>query len=249
MVFGHGFGCDQNMWRFMTPLFQGRYRTIVFDLVGSGGSDQSAYDRTRYGSLQGYADDLVQIVDEFAEGPVIFVGHSVSATIGMLATISAPDRFAAQVMIGPTPSYINDGDYIGGFSRNDIHELLDSMDANYLGWAQSLAPVIMGAPNRPDLRAELTESFCRIEPDIARHFAGVTFLSDHRGDVPKSAVPALILQCSDDLIAPRTVGDYLHQHLQRSTLAVIENVGHCPHMSAPDASVRAIDLFLAQTLR
>ena len=249
MVFAHGFGCDQTMWRFMTPAYQDRFRTITFDLVGSGGSDLAAYDRARYASLHAYADDLIEIIDEFATGPVVFVGHSVSAMIGMLAAISAPDRFAAQAMIGPSPCYINDGDYVGGFSREDIRELLDTMDDNFLAWSKSLAPAIMGAPNRPDLREELTESFCRNDPDIARHFACVTFLSDHRPDVARSTVPALVLQCSDDLIAPRTVGEWLHRHLPNSSLAVIDNVGHCPHMSAPTASSRAIDVFLAQTLR
>jgi len=249
MVFAHGFGCDQTMWRFMTPAYQDRFRTITFDLVGSGGSDLAAYDRARYASLHAYADDLIEIIDEFATGPVVFVGHSVSAMIGMLAAISAPDRFAAQAMIGPSPCYINDGDYVGGFSREDIRELLDTMDDNFLSWSKSLAPAIMGAPNRPDLREELTESFCRNDPDIARHFACVTFLSDHRPDVARSTVPALVLQCSDDLIAPRTVGEWLHRHLPNSSLAVIDNVGHCPHMSAPTASSRAIDVFLAQTLR
>jgi len=249
MVFAHGFGCDQTMWRFLAPIFQDRFRTITYDLTGCGGSDLAAYDRARYASLHGHADDLLEIVDEFATGPVIVVGHSVSAMIGMLATIAAPQRFAAQAMIGPSPCYINDGDYVGGFSREDIHELLDTMEANYLGWSQSLAPAIMGAPNRPDLRDELTNSFCRNDPEIARHFACVTFLSDHRPDVPKSTVPSLVLQCSDDLIAPRTVGEWLHRHLAGSSLAVIDNVGHCPHMSAPTASSRAIDVFLAQTLR
>jgi sigma-B regulation protein RsbQ len=249
MVFAHGFGCDQTMWRFLAPAYENRFRTITFDLVGSGNSDLAAYDRSRYASLQGHADDLLEILDECAEGPVVFVGHSVSTMIGLLATIKAPSRFAAQVMVGPSPCYINDDDYVGGFSREDIDELLETMDANYLGWSSSLAPVIMGAPNQPFLRVELTNSFCRNDPEIARHFARVTFLSDHRADVPRSSVPALILQCSDDLIAPRTVGDYLHRHLPVSTLAVIENVGHCPHMSAPTESSRAIDAFLADTLR
>lgn len=251
MVFAHGFGCDQTMWRFLAPVFQQRYRTVTFDLVGSGASDLSAYDRARYGTLHGYADDLVEIIDEFAEGPVVFVGHSVSSMIGMLATIKAPQRFAAQIMVGPSPCYVNDPDtgYVGGFARPDIDELLATMDANFLGWATSLAPAIMGAPDRPDLRAELTESFCRTNPDILRHFAAVTFLSDHRADVPKTQVPALILQCSDDLIAPLCVGEWLHRHLARSSLAVIDNVGHCPHMSAPTASSQAIDVFLTQLLR
>lgn len=249
MVFAHGFGCDQTMWRFLAPAYQDRFRTISFDLVGSGGSDLTAYDRDKYGSLHGYADDLLEILDAFATGPVVFVGHSVSTMIGLLATIKAPEKFVAQVMVGPSPCYINDGDYIGGFSHEDIDELLETMDANYLGWSSSMAPAIMGAPNRPDLRDELTNSFCRNDPEIAKHFARVTFTSDHRADVPKSAVPALILQCSDDLVAPVAVGQFLHRHLPSSTLHIIENVGHCPHMSAPTASSSAIDQFLAQTLR
>lgn len=249
MVFIHGFGCDQTMWRFLAPLFQDRFRVITYDLTGSGGSDLSAYDRARYASLHGHADDLCEIVDEFATGPVVVVGHSVGAMIGMLATIAAPERFVAQIMVAPSPCYINDGDYVGGFSRSDIHELLDTMEDNYLSWSQSLAPAIMGAPNRPELREELTNSFCRNDPEIARHFACVTFLSDQRQDVARSTVPALILQCTDDLIAPRAVGEWLHRNLAHSHLVLVENVGHCPHMSAPTASSRAIDVFLAQLLR
>lgn len=249
MVFTHGFGCDQTMWRFLVPVYHERFRVITYDLTGSGGSDLSAYDTARHDTLRAHADELLEIIDECATGPVVFVGHSVGATIGMLATIAAPQRFAAQIMIGPSPCYINDGDYVGGFSRSDILSLLDTMDDDFLAWSKSLAPAIMGAPNRPDLRDELTASFCRNDPDIARHFATVTFLSDHRADVPKSSVPALILQCSDDLIAPRSVGEWLHRNLRPSTLALIENVGHCPHMSAPTASSRAIDAFLAQLLR
>ena len=249
MVFAHGFGCDQTMWRHLAPAYQDRFRVLTYDLAGCGGADLAAYDRARYASLHGHADDLLGIIAAYCTGPVVFVGHSVGATIGMLATIAAPHQFAAQVMIGPSPCYIDDGDYVGGFSRDDIDELLETMDANFLGWSQNLAPAIMGAPNRPDLRAELTASFCRNDPDIARHFAGVTFLSDHRADVVKSSVPALIMQCSDDLIAPRTVGDWLQQNLPNSTLVTVENVGHCPHMSAPTASSAAIDTFLTQTLR
>lgn len=249
MVFAHGFGCDQTMWRFLAPAYQDRFRTISFDLVGSGGSDLSAYDRNKYASLHGYADDLIDILDAFATGPVVFVGHSVSTMIGMLATIKAPEKFVAQVMVGPSPCYINDGDYVGGFSHDDIEELLETMDANYLGWSSSMAPAIMGAPGQPALREELTNSFCRNDPEIAKHFARVTFTSDHRADVPQSTVPALILQCSEDLVAPLAVGEFLHRHLPASTLHIIENVGHCPHMSAPTASSHAIDQFLAHTLR
>jgi sigma-B regulation protein RsbQ len=248
LLFSHGFGCDQTMWRFLAPAYEDRFRVITYDLVGSGRSDLVAYDRTRYASLHGYAADLLQILDEFATGPVILVGHSVSAMIGMLATIADPGRFVAQVMVAPSASYINDAGYVGGFEREDIDELLETMEANYMGWSSSLAPAIMGAPNRPSLREELTDSFCRNDPDIAKHFARVTFLSDHRADLPRSTTPALVLQCSEDLIAPRSAGEYLARHLPRCELHVIDNVGHCPHMSAPTASSRAIDAFLAATL-
>lgn len=248
MLFAHGFGCDQTMWRLIAPAFAERFKVITFDLVGSGASDRSAYDRAKYGSLQGYADDVLEIVDEFADGPVIFVGHSVSAMIGVLATAAAPERFAAQIMVGPSPCYINDGDYVGGFSREDIDELLETMDSNYLGWSSTMGPAIMGVPDQPDLGVELTTSFCRNDPEIAKHFARVTFLSDHRDDLARSPTPALILQCSDDMIAPRAVGDYLHKRLPVSKLEIIDNVGHCPHLSAPDASSVAINGFLAQVL-
>ncbi len=251
IVFSHGFGCDQAMWRLMTPAFADRFRIITYDLTGSGRSDLASYDRSRYDKLDGYADDLLQVIDQFATGPVITVGHSVSSMIGMLATIKAPERFLAQVMVAPSACYINDPDtgYLGGFDRADIDELLETMEANFIGWSSSLAPAIMGAPLQPALREELTESFCRNDPDIAKHFARVTFLSDHRADVPRSSTPALILQCSEDLIAPATAGDYLHRHLPRSHLQVIDNIGHCPHLSAPTASSRAMDAFLAATLR
>jgi sigma-B regulation protein RsbQ len=250
MVFIHGFGCDQTMWRFLAPAYEDRFRVLTWDLAGCGQSDLSAYDRNKYASLHGHAADLLEVVDAAAgAGPVVLVGHSVGATIAMLAAIEAPQRFAAQIMVGPSPCYINDGDYVGGFNREDIDGLLDTMDANYLGWSRKVAPMIMGAPNQPALGEELVDRFCRNDPEIARHFARVTFYSDHRADVPRSQVPALILQCSDDLIAPRQVGDWLQRHLPRSTLRVIRNVGHCPHMSAPTESSRVIDGFLAQALR
>ena len=249
MVFAHGFGCDQAMWRRLVPAFEQRYRVVTFDLVGSGASDFAAYDMTKYGSLHGYAADLLEIIDEHAVGPVIVVGHSVSAMICMLATIAAPERFIAQLMIGPSPCYINDGAYLGGFERADIDDLLNTVESNYLGWSSAMAPAIMGAPDQPELGAELTNSFCRTNPDIAKHFARVTFLSDHRADLARSQVPALILQCSDDLIAPRSVGEYMHQALPHSVLAVIDNVGHCPHLSSPSASSAAMENFLASLAR
>lgn len=249
MVFIHGFGCDQTMWRFLAPAYRDRFRILTYDLTGCGQSELAAYDSARHGSLHGHAADLLEILGACATGPVVTVGHSVGASIAMLAAIEARQRFAAQVMVGPSPCYINDGDYVGGFSRSDIDELLETMDANYLGWSRSVAPMIMGAPNQPLLREELSERFCRNDPEIARHFGRVTFLADHRADVPRSTVPTLILQCSDDLIAPREVGAWLHRHLPASTLRVVRNVGHCPHMSAPTESSRAIDDFLAQVLR
>ncbi|MCR5868159.1 alpha/beta fold hydrolase [Aquincola sp. J276] len=245
LVFAHGFGCDQNMWRLLAPAFAQRFRVVLFDLVGSGSSDLAAYDPQKYGTLQGHADDLLEIVEHFAPGPVIFVGHSVSAMVGLLADLASPGRFIAQVMVGPSPCYINDGDYQGGFTRADIESLLETLESNYLGWSSTMAPAIMGAPSQPELAAELTNSFCRTDPEIARHFARVTFLSDHRAELPRLQTPTLILQCSDDLIAPVSVGRYMHQVLPRSTLTIIDNIGHCPHMSEPAASTQAINRFIA----
>lgn len=244
MVLAHGFGCDQTMWRYLVPAFHGEYRTVLFDLVGSGASDLSAYDIGKYDSLQGYADDLIEIVKEAADGPVVFVGHSVSAMIGLLASLKAPELFAAQIMVGPSPCYVNDGDYIGGFTREDIEDLLRTLEGNYLGWSSTMAPVIMGAPTQPELGVELTNSFCRTDPEIARHFARVTFLSDHRAILPLATAPTLILQCSDDIIAPRAVGEYMQRMMPASTLHIIENVGHCPHLSSPGASAAAMCAFL-----
>ena len=244
MIFAHGYGCDQNMWRMMTPAFEEKYRVILFDLVGCGRSDLSAYDRKKYGSLQGHADDVLEILAEFSVGPAVFVGHSVSAMIGLLAGVAEPGRFASQVMIGPSPRYVNDGDYVGGFSREDIDSLLDTLDSNYLGWASAMAPVIMGAPDQPALGVELTNSFCATDPEIAKHFARVTFLSDNRADVPKLGTRSLVVQSSDDIIAPLQVGQYLHATLPDSTLHVVENIGHCPHLSSPGGIIDAMRGFL-----
>jgi sigma-B regulation protein RsbQ len=246
LFFAHGFGCDQNMWRLLAPSYAGRFRTVLFDLVGAGQSDLMAYDRAKYDSLDGYATDVLELIHEFGEGPALFVGHSVSAMIGMLASIKEPTSIAAQIMLGPSPCYINDGDYIGGFTRKDIDGLLDTLDSNYLGWSSNMAPAIMGAPGQPELGAELTNSFCRTDPEIAKQFARVTFLSDLRDQVPKLTAPTLIVQCHDDLIAPVAVGEYMQRTLPRATLAIIDNVGHCPHLSAPSACADAIDRFLVQ---
>ena len=249
IFFAHGFGCDQNMWRLVQPAYAKRYRTVLFDLVGSGKSDLTAYDPKKYESLQGYADDVAEIVDEYAEGPAIFVGHSVSAMIGLLADVAtsgAVRRFAAQIMIGPSPCYINDGDYVGGFSRADIMELLDTLEGNYLGWASSMAPAMMGAPDQPHLSAELKNSFCRTDPEIAKQFARVTFLTDLRARLPQLKTPTLILQCDDDFIAPIAVGQFMQRAMPRAKLVVLENVGHCPHLSAPSDCSHAVDAFLAE---
>lgn len=244
MVFAHGFGCDRDVWRLLSPGFASRFKLVLFDLVGSGMSDLTAYDPARYGSLDGYAADLLEIIDEFGDGPVIFVGHSVSAMIGLIAHIKSPQHFKAHVMIAPSPCYINDGEYVGGFSREDIGALLDALEENYLGWSSKMAPVIMGAPDRPELSADLSRSFCRANPEIAKHFARVTFLSDTRADVAKLTAPTLIIQSTKDVIAPLAVGDYLHRQLANSVLEVIDNVGHCPHLSAPATCAAAINRFL-----
>ena len=225
MVFAHGFGCDQNMWRHVVPAFEADHRIVLFDHVGAGHSDLSAYEPDRYSSLRGYADDVLDICRELDLTDVIFVGHSVSAMIGVLAAVREPERFAKLVLVGPSPRYVNDGEYVGGFSREDIEELLDSLDSNYLGWSRAMAPVIMGRPDQPELGEELTESFCRTDPEIARHFARVTFLSDNRDDLAAVPVPALVLQCSNDVIAPLAVGEYVHRAIPGSELVVLSATG------------------------
>ncbi|MCR4538521.1 alpha/beta hydrolase [Pseudomonas sp. 18.1.10] len=245
LVFSHGFGCNQAMWNYLAPQFCARFRVVMYDLVGAGLSDLDAYETTKYSTLDGYARDLNEIIQAFAVGPVILVSHSVSAMIATLADRQAPGRIAAHVMIGPSPRYIDADGYVGGFKRSDIDDLLDTLDSNYLGWSSAMAPVIMGAPGQPALSDELADSFCRTEPEIAKQFARVTFMSDNRQDVAGLDTPVLILQSSDDLIAPVAVGEYLHSVLPNSTYCLIDNVGHCPHMSAPQACAAAMHTFLA----
>ncbi len=244
MIFAHGFGCDQHMWRYVAPRFEDRYRVVLYDQVGAGGPDLSSYDPDRYSSLRAYADDLLDIVRELDLSDVVFVGHSVSSMIGVLAAIAEPRRFSKLVLVGPSPRYIDDGAYVGGFSESDITELLESLESNYLGWSTAMAPVIMGNPDRPVLAAELTESFCRTDPDIARCFAHVTFLSDNRADLPRVAVPTLVLQCRADAIAPVAVGRYVAEAIPDSRLVMLEASGHCPNLSAPDATTDAIAAFV-----
>jgi len=244
MIFAHGFGCDQNMWRFVAPTFEDQYRTVLFDHVGAGQSDPSAYSRGRYESLRGYASDVLEICRELGLAETVFVGHSVSAMIGVLAALQEPERFESLVLVGPSPRYVNDEDYVGGFSREDIEGLLDSLDSNYLGWSSAMAPAIMGNPDRPELGTELTNSFCRTNPEIAKHFARVTFLSDNRADLSKLQARALILQCSEDAIAPREVGEYVHRQIPGSELVLMKATGHCPNLSAPKETIEAIWAFL-----
>jgi sigma-B regulation protein RsbQ len=245
LLFVHGYGCDQNMWRIVAPHFAEDRTVVLLDLVGSGNSDLSAYRPDKYATLQGYADDIAEVLEELDLEPVVFVGHSVSAMIGLLVELVAPSRIRAQVMVGPSPCYINDAGYRGGFTRADIESLLETLESNYLGWSSNMAPVIMGAPGQPELSKELTNSFCRTDPEVAKQFARATFLSDYRAQLPQLRSPTLILQSSDDLIAPIEVGEYMHRTIPQATLQVIDNVGHCPHLSAPGATVKAIEAFLA----
>jgi sigma-B regulation protein RsbQ len=244
MIFVHGYGCDQNMWRFITPAFEDRFKIVLLDHVGHGQSDATAFDPTKYGSLGGYADDVLAVCRELDLTDVIFVGHSVSAMIGVLAAIREPERFDRLVLIGPSPRYIDDVDYVGGFKREDVEGLLDFLDSNHLGWSSTMAPVIMGNPDRPELGEELTNSFCRTNPEIAKHFARVTFLSDNRADLPAVTTKALVLQCSRDAIAPEPVGRYMHQNLQGSEFVLMKATGHCPNLSAPEETIAAMGAFL-----
>ncbi len=246
MVFAHGFGCDQHVWRHVAPRFEDQFRVVLYDHVGAGESDLAAYDPDRHGSLSGYADDLLEICRELDLHDVVFVGHSVSAMIGVLAAIEDAGRFAKLVLVGPSPRYINDGDYEGGFDEEDIVELLDSLESNYLGWSSAMAPVIMGNGDRPELGEELTASFCKTDPDIARRFARVTFLSDNRADLVRVATPTLVLQCREDAIAPVSVGEFVRDSVPGCSYALLEATGHCPNLSAPDATAAAISSFVRQ---
>ncbi|GEO06826.1 hydrolase [Adhaeribacter aerolatus] len=244
MLFAHGFGCDQSMWRLMTPAFEQEYKIVLFDHVGFGQSDLKAFVPGKYNSLQAYADDMLEICEELDLREVIFVGHSVSAMIGVLAAIKEPDWFQKLILIGPSPRYINDENYVGGFNAEDIEGLIDFLDSNYLGWSSVMAPVIMANPERPELGQELTNSFCRTNPEIAKNFARLTFLSDNRSDLPKVHTPSLVLQCAEDVIAPATVGEYVHEQLPNSKLIFMKATGHCPNLSHPEETIAAIKNFL-----
>ncbi len=244
MVFAHGFGCDQHMWRLLVPSFEPDFQVVTFDHVGSGSSDPSAYDPQRYSSLDGYAADVIELVEELDRGPVVLVGHSVSSMIAVLAAAERPDLFRQLVLVSPSARYIDDGSYVGGFSSSDIDDLLESMESNYLGWSHSMAPVIMGNLGEPALSDELEQSFCRTDPTIARRFAKVTFRSDNRADLARVATPTLVLQCKVDAIAPMEAGLYVHEHLGDSEFVVLDATGHCPHLSAPAETADAIGKFV-----
>ncbi len=245
MMFAHGFGCDQHMWRYVAPAFAERYKVILFDHVGAGGSSLSLYEKLKYENLRGYASDILDIIHELKLTKVIFVGHSVSAIMGIIAAVKEPSLFDKMILVAPSPAYINDGDYKGGFTKTEIEELLESMDNNHLGWSMSMAPVIMGNPDREELTEELANSFCRTDPDIARHFARTTFMTDERAILSSLTVPSLLMQCSNDVIAPETVGRYMHEHMKDSTLVILEATGHCPNLSAPDETIAVMNKYLA----
>lgn len=244
MVFAHGFGCDQNMWRHVAGAFAEDFRILLFDHVGHGNSDLSAYSASRYSSLAAYADDLVEVCRDAGVTGGIFVGHSVGAMIGAIASLKAPELFESLIMVGPSPRYIDDGDYVGGFAHDQIEELVEFLGDNHLGWSAAMAPAIMGNADRPELGEELTNSFCRTDPAIARDFARVTFTSDNRADLPRITVPTLILQCSDDIIAPTQVGEYVHDHIAGSELIQLQATGHCPNLSAPEEVIAAMRTFV-----
>ena len=246
MLFAHGFGCDQNMWRLLTPAFEDDYRIVLFDYAGHGTSDRAAYDPKRYVTLDGFAQDILDVVRALDLRDVILVGHSVSSIIGVLAINQEPDRFERLIMVGPSPRYVNDPPgYHGGFERADIEGLLDLMDKNYIGWAGTLAPMVMQNGDRPELVVELDESFCSTDPVIARQFAKATFLGDNRADLARLPVPSLVLQCSNDAVAPREVGEYVARETPGSTFRQLAATGHCPHLSHPEETIDAIRDYLS----
>jgi sigma-B regulation protein RsbQ len=247
VMLAHGFGCDQTMWRLIVPTLAATCRVVLFDHVGAGRSDVSAWSERRYSTLDGYTQDVLELCHELDLRDVVFVGHSVSAMVGVLAAVAEPSSFAGLVLVTPSPRYIDDGEYRGGFSVADIDELLDSLESNYLGWSAAMAPVIMGNPDRPELGEELTNSFCRTDPEVARVFARTTFLSDNRADLAMVTVPTLVLECRDDVIAPREVGAYVHARIPGSTLVTLAATGHCPQLSAPEATAEAIARFVAES--
>jgi sigma-B regulation protein RsbQ len=251
LLYAHGFGCSQKMWRHVTPAFADTHRQVLFDYVGSGQSDLASFDAQRYASLDGYVQDVLDVCDSFdLKSGVTFVGHSVSCSVGLLASITRPELFERLVLVGPSPCFLNDPPhYLGGFEREDLEGLLSLMDQNYIGWANHLAPVVAGADGAGQAAGELSESFCSTEPSVARVFARTTFFADNRADLPQVTRPCLILQHSQDALAPLAVGDYLHTHLRGSSLKVLDVAGHCSHMTHPDQVVEAMRGFMGRVQR
>lgn len=245
LMFAHGFGCDQNMWKYVYTAFEENYKIILFDHVGAGNSDLEAFEPEKYENLEGYASDILEIINELHLQEVIYVGHSVSAIMGIIASIEKPELFKLLILVSPSPAYINDGDYTGGFSRHEIDELLESLDTNHLGWSMAMAPVIMGVGNSKELSEDLANSFCRTNPEIAKHFARTTFLTDKRELLSEVQIPTLILQCSDDVIAPQSVGVYMQENIKDSKLVIMDAIGHCPNLSAPQETIDEMKKFLA----
>lgn len=244
ILFAHGFGCDQNMWRYITPAYKENYKIVLFDYVGCGNSNLGSYNDERYSTLNGYAHDIIEICNALNLKDIIFAGHSVSAMIGVLAYVQAPQLFQKMIFVCPSPRYINDEGYIGGFEKQELEELLHLMDSDYMGWAGFLAPIVMKNHDKPELTEELKKSFCSADPVITKKFAQVTFFSDNRKDLNNINIPTLILQCAHDLIAPNEVGDFVHKNIPGSTLVNMEATGHCPHMSHPEETIKKINEFL-----
>lgn len=244
LLFAHGFGCDQNAWNYIKDSFTKDYKLVLFDFVGAGNSDTTSYNPEKYASLDGYVTDIIEICDAVKIKNVIFIGHSVSCMIGALAAIKRPDLFEKLIFIGPSPCYIKSGDYLGGFDQETIDTLLEVMEEDYISWAKSMAPSIMNTENGSELSTKLTDSFCSIDPDIAKQFAKVTFLSDNRKDLPLIPRESLTIQCSDDMIAPLFVGQYIKENTPNNTLKVIKAYGHCLHMSHPAETIAAINAFI-----
>ncbi|MDN3588488.1 alpha/beta hydrolase [Pedobacter aquatilis] len=244
MLFAHGYGCDQHVWASILPAFEKDYRLVTFDYVGAGQSDLTAYDEQRYADLNGYAQDILEICDALSIQNAIYIGHSVSSIIGILASNQRPGLFSKMVLIGPSARYLNDEDYVGGFEQKELDDLFEMMDANYLGWSRMMGPAIMANADRPELGNNLTASFCATDPEIAKRFARVTFLSDNRGDLKKVDIPTLTLQANEDIIAPLEVGDYIHKNLKQDTLVQMKAIGHCAHLSAPEETIAAIKEFI-----
>lgn len=247
MLFAHGFGCDQTLWRLITPAFEADYRLVLLDYTGSGRSDSTCYDREKYNRLDGYAQDILDVVQALDLKDVVLVGHSVGCMIGLLAANAAPDRFSRLVMVSPSPCYINDGPYKGGFDQAEIDLLLEAINRNLEQWKDDFAPKVIGNTDHPETVEAFRALFCSGDPAIARQFAAVTFRSDNRSDLRKNRIPTLVLQCSDDLLAPVEVGTYVHRQMEGSTLQIMEATGHCPNMTAPDETIRLIQDFLRKS--